>query len=128
MISPAVADTLAAGYITLFDLFWNRGQRGVIYTQCAQAIPCECHRHPAFVLVDGLAHRLCGMHLFQNRRQPRPSARGVSKREKFVASREGRRAGEQTVLKIVGLGHALGAPLDSCIWSSMLEKTVLSST
>ena len=49
MICAAVAENLGAGYHTLFELFRKRGQRGVIYTQRAQAIPCECHRHPSLV-------------------------------------------------------------------------------
>src|SRR5439155_4941663 len=125
-ICAGIAEYFRAGDHALPEFLWERAQRGVIYTQRAQAIPCECHRDPAFVLVDGLAHRLRGMHLFQNRRQPRPSACGVSKREKFIASCEGRRAGEQNVLNIVELEHTLVAPLDHCIWSSILENAVLS--
>ena len=126
MILSGVAEHLRAGDHSLPELLGKRGQRSFVHAQCAQAVPGEGHRHPAFVLVDRSLHRRGRLHLVCNRRQPGPSARGVAKRKEFVSPRECRRARQQDVLDVVEFKHAMPLVVDHCIWSSMLEKAALS--
>ena len=85
MILSGVAEHLRAGDHSLLELLGKRGQRSFVHAQCAQAVPGEGHRHPAFVLVDRSLHRRGRLHLFTDRRQPGTSARGVAKRKEFVS-------------------------------------------
>ena len=108
MILSGVAEHLRAGDHALLELFGERGQRSLIHAKRAQAVPGEGHRHPAFVVFDR-SHDFRGrLHLFKNRRQPCPSARGVAKRKKFVSSRERGRPSQQDVLDVFVFKH--GAP------------------
>ena len=63
----------------LLELFRERGQRALIYTKCAQAVPGEGHRYPALVVVDRSSDLRGRLHLFANRFQPSSPARRVAK-------------------------------------------------
>ena len=131
MILAGVAEHLRAGDHALLELFRERGQRSLVHAKCPQAVPGEGHRHPAIVLIDRSPHLRGRLHLFQDRRQPCPSARGVAKREKLVSSRERGSAGQQDVLNVVEFKHdCIGVPACAtgiyCIWSSMFENAALS--
>ena len=68
VIYAGVAEHFRAGDHSLPELFRERGQRSLVDTQCAQAVPGEGDRHPTFVLVHRSLHRHSRLHLVCNHR------------------------------------------------------------
>src|SRR5438132_12495135 len=61
------------------------------------------------------------MHLFKNRRQPRPSSSSVAKQQELVPARNCGRTGQENVLNVVEL-ELTALHVNYCIWSSASEN------
>ena len=107
MVCSCVAEHLRAGHHTLPELFRERGQRSLVNTQCTQAIPSERHGHPALFLFDRSTYLRGRLNLLPDRRQPRPSARRISKREEFVSPRQRWHSHQQDVLNVIEFKHGI---------------------
>src|SRR6266566_8026190 len=105
MVCSCVAEHLRAGHHALPELFRERGQRSLVNTQCTQAIPSERHGHPALFLFDRSTDLRGRLNLLPDRRQPRPSARRISKREEFVSPRQRWHSHQQDVLNVIEFKH-----------------------
>src|SRR3954454_15904864 len=125
MILSGVAEHLRAGNHALLELFGERGERALIDTECAQAVPGEGHRHPALVFFDRSQDFRGRLRFLTNRGQPGPTTRGVAKRKKFISPRERGRPSQQDMLDVVIFKHGASRGWDHCIWSSMFERFAL---
>ena len=104
-IRAVVAEHLRPRRHALLELLRKRGERSLVQSERAQAVPGESGCHPTLVLVDAGAHRRRGMNGLFDRRHPGAPAGSVAKRQKFVAGRERRGAGQQQVLNVVEFEH-----------------------
>ena len=104
-IDAVVAEYRSPGRHALLELLRERGERSLVQSERAQAVPGESHRHPALVLVDAGAHRRRRTNRLLDRRHPGAAASAVAERQKFVPRGERRGARQQEVLNVVEFEH-----------------------
>ena len=100
-----IAEHLRPRRHALLELLGKRGKRGLIQSKRAKPVPGEGRRHPALVLIDAAAHRRGRVNLLLDCRHPGAAARSITKRQKLVACRQRRGAGQQQVLDVVEFEH-----------------------
>ena len=103
--ASGVAEHLRASHHALPELLRERGQRSLVNTQCSQAIPGERHGHPAPFLLHRSTDLRGRLNLLPDRRQPRPCARRISKRQEFVSPRQRWHSHQQDVLNVIKFKH-----------------------
>ena len=122
--SHPCAEDIRPGGHPLPELFREGGQRRLIDAERPQTVPGEGHGHPP---LDVRPKPLCRPTVpSRGYAVSQASAPRAAKSQEFVTCRERRRACNQEMLDVVKLSSTSIAPVDYCIWSSILEKAALS--